>query len=87
MQPQNGGTGCSAKILPILRFWYRQSPEDMVARDMGAIFADSRGGHGFGSAAIFSGMINLRLDPEGHLLYFQAIPPERQERFHRGKSR
>jgi len=25
------------------------------------------------------GMINLQLDPEGRLLYFQAIPPEKEE--------
>jgi hypothetical protein len=27
---------------------------------------------------ILSGMINVELDPEGHLLYFQAIPPEKE---------
>lgn len=29
--------------------------------------------------AIFSGMINLKLDPTGRLLYFQAMPPERED--------
>jgi hypothetical protein len=64
---------------PILRFWYRQSPEDMVATDTQGIsmtpgvvrFADPQ--------QTFSGMVNVRMDAMGRLLYFQAIPAEREE--------
>jgi hypothetical protein len=33
----------------------------------------------FDPPPILSGMIILQLDPEGHLLYFQAVPPEKDE--------
>ena len=77
--PQNGWNRLLGEDPPILRFWYRESPEDMVAKGYGGgmltpgvvTFSDP--------PRIFSGMINLRIDPKGHLLYFQAIPPERQD--------
>lgn len=64
---------------PLLRFWFRQSPLEMmpdaysnVSLTPGVVtFADP--------PQTFSGMINLRLDPSGRLLYFQAIPPEKEE--------
>ncbi len=64
---------------PMLQFWYRQSPEEMMADGFSNItitpgvvtFSDP--------SAIFSGMINLKLDPTGRLLYFQAMPPERED--------
>ena len=60
----------------ILRFWYRQSPKNLLAQDSffppGVVtFNDP--------PAIFSGMINLRLDHTGRLLFFQAIPNEKEE--------
>jgi hypothetical protein len=77
--PENGWNHVLLENPPVLQFWYRESPKDMVPR-------------GFANPAItpgvvtfsdpprtFSGMINLRLDPKGRLLYFQAIPPEREE--------
>ena len=64
---------------PILQFWYRQSPEEMMAAGFSntsitpgvVTFSDP--------PAIFSGMINLKLDPTGRLLYFQAMPAERED--------
>ena len=64
---------------PLLQFWYRQSPQEMRSVGYGSIsltpgivtFSDP--------PPIFSGMINVRLDPTGRLLYFQAIPPQREE--------
>jgi Protein kinase domain len=62
---------------PLLTYWFRQSPEEMVATDFagGSItpgvvrFADP--------PTTFSGMLSLRMDPAGRLLFFQAIPPEK----------
>ncbi|MGA8868990.1 MAG: protein kinase [Candidatus Sulfotelmatobacter sp.] len=62
----------------LLRFWYRQSPDDMVAdrfRDQmlnpGIVVRDD-------PPPVLSGMINLELDPQGRLTYFQAIPPQKE---------
>jgi predicted Ser/Thr protein kinase len=61
----------------LLGFWYRQSPDGMVAegfRDQllnpGIITRDD-------PPTVLSGMINLELDPQGRLTYFQAIPPQK----------
>jgi hypothetical protein len=62
-----------------LTFWYRQSPEPMLAEGMDndmlipGVIAESD------PNAIMSGMINVRLDPQGRLTYFQAIPPEKED--------
>jgi serine/threonine-protein kinase len=53
-------------------FWYRQSPRPMTPwgdTEIPSTFSDP--------PLINSGMIRLRLDPEGHLLTFQAVPPDR----------
>ena len=62
----------------VLRFWYRQSPDDMVAegfRDQllnpGIVTRDD-------PPTVLSGMINVELDPQGRLTYFQAIPPQKE---------
>ncbi len=64
----------------LLQYWYRQSPDALVASDF-------RGGDlltpGIVTRSdpptVFSGMINLELDPQGRLTYFQAIPPQKQQ--------
>ena len=64
---------------PVLRYWYRQSPKDMSPDDFwyasytpGVVtFNDP--------PTTFSGMINVELDSDGRLLYFQAIPPQKDE--------
>jgi serine/threonine protein kinase len=62
----------------LLRFWYRQSPDDMVAegfRDQllnpGIVTRDD-------PATTLSGMINVQLDPQGRLTYFESIPPQKE---------
>jgi hypothetical protein len=62
----------------VLQYWYRQSPADLEAsgfRDQllnpGIVVPDD-------PPQVLSGMINLELDPQGQLTYFQAIPPQKQ---------
>ena len=64
---------------PVLRYWFRQSPSEMSPSGLWSgsftpnvvTFSDP--------PTILSGMINLELDPDGSLLSFQAIPPEKEE--------
>jgi serine/threonine-protein kinase len=62
----------------VLQYWYRQSPDDMIASD----FRDSLLTPGIitrtDPPTVLSGMINLELDPQGRLTFFQAIPPEKE---------
>jgi len=61
----------------VLQYWYRQSPDTMSANE----FRDAELTPGVVTESdpptVLSGMINLHLDPYGHLTYFQAIPPEK----------
>ncbi|HKV91760.1 MAG TPA: serine/threonine-protein kinase [Candidatus Angelobacter sp.] len=60
---------------PVLRFIFRQSPRYMVPTDLqgqltpGIVTSND-------PPLVFSGMINLMLDTNGKLLYFQALPPQ-----------
>ena len=64
---------------PVLRYWFRQSPSEMSPNGYWSnsftpnvvTFTDP--------PTTLSGMINLELDPDGRLLSFQAIPPEKEE--------
>ncbi len=64
---------------PVLRYWFRQSPRELSPDGFwspsftpGVVsFSDP--------PTVVSGMINLQLDPDGRLLLFQAIPPEKEE--------
>jgi predicted Ser/Thr protein kinase len=62
----------------LLQYWYRQSPDALVASD----FRDDLLTPGIVTRSdpptVLSGMINLMLDPQGRLTYFQAIPPQKQ---------
>jgi len=61
----------------LLFYWYRQSPDDMVANE----FHDNLLTPGMlqetDPPTVTSGMMNLELDPQGRLTYFQAIPPQK----------
>jgi hypothetical protein len=61
----------------LFQYWYRQSPDDMVADE----FHDNLLTPGIvqenDPQPVTSGMINLELDHQGRLTYFQAIPPQR----------
>jgi serine/threonine-protein kinase len=63
----------------LLGFWYRQSPDELKPEG----FRDQLMNPGIVTrddpAETLSGMINLELDPQGRLTYFQAIPPQKDE--------
>jgi serine/threonine protein kinase len=62
----------------VLHYWFRQSPREMSPEGFwGNSFTPSVVTFS-DPPPILAGMINLELDPDGHLLYFQAIPPERE---------
>ena len=61
----------------LLYFWYRQSPDLMTAHDYqdflfvpGMIQEED-------PPTSLSGMVNVKLDDKGRLIYFQAIPPQK----------
>jgi hypothetical protein len=62
----------------LLGFWYRQSPDDLMAEG----FRDQLMNPGIVTRddppQVLSGMINVELDPQGQLTYFQAIPPQEE---------
>jgi hypothetical protein len=60
----------------VLQFWYRQSPQDMVASDFHDLLLTPGLVDQSDPAPIQSGMIRLQLDPQGRLTAFEAIPPE-----------
>jgi serine/threonine protein kinase len=65
------GTGQPAPIV----FWYRTSPRDMVAAEFGndgTVASDD-------PAMDISGMVEVKLDPQGHLVAFEAVPPQVDE--------
>jgi len=63
----------------LLQYWYRQSPDTLVADS----FRNSLLTPGIltptDPPTTLSGMINLELDPQGRLTYFQAIPAQKLE--------
>jgi serine/threonine protein kinase len=62
-----------------LGFWYRQSPEPMLARS----FPDQMLIPGIVNEgdpdSITSRMIHVRLDPQGRLTFFEALPAEKED--------
>jgi hypothetical protein len=68
----------TARPVP-LKFWYRQSPYSLVAGEFhddlltpGMVTPDD-------PPLILTGMINMELDAQGRLLYFERIPAQRQK--------
>ncbi len=62
-----------------LSFWYRQSPEPMLAIGMGNdLLVPGEMGERDPKLTM-SGMIVVELDPQGRLTYFEAQPPERED--------
>ena len=53
-------------------FWYRQSPDWMTPWDLRSDADVSRGDPPF----VTSGMLEIKLDVQGHLLYLRAVPPQ-----------
>jgi len=62
----------------MLEFWYRQSPKLMAAHEyrdfllVPGIIAEED------PPTTLSGMINLKIDAKGRLIYLQAIPPQKE---------
>jgi serine/threonine protein kinase len=64
---------------PVLRYWFRQSPRELNPNGLWSS-SNTPGVVTFSDPPpTLSGMINLQLDPDGHLLFFEAIPPEKEE--------
>ncbi len=62
---------------PVLRYWFRQSPSEMSPHGFWGLSFTPNVVTFTDPPPILSGMISVELGPEGHLLYFQAIPPEK----------
>lgn len=60
-----------------LLFWYRQSPETMITSDYQDFLMIPDIVREEHPATTLSGMINVKLDSNGRLIYFQAIPPQK----------
>jgi serine/threonine protein kinase len=62
-----------------LYLWYRQSPDTMVAEGFIDQFLNPGIVTPGNPPTILSGMVNLQLDPQARLTYFQAIPPQKED--------
>jgi serine/threonine protein kinase len=63
----------------LFNFWYRQSPEYLVAQGFRDQFLNPGIVEHDDPPTITSGMINLELDPQGRLIYLQAIPAQKED--------
>jgi serine/threonine-protein kinase len=63
----------------LLQYWYRQSPQQMVATEFHDLLLSPGVVDQRDPAQVVSGMINLELDPQGRLMFFQEIPPEKEQ--------
>ncbi|HEX4783423.1 MAG TPA: hypothetical protein VH350_03715, partial [Candidatus Sulfotelmatobacter sp.] len=61
----------------ILQFWYRQSPDELGADGYHDSFLTPGVVTAEDPATTLSGMINLKLDARGRLMYLQVIPPQK----------
>ena len=62
---------------PVLLFLYRQSPQLMVGSDFHDLLLTAGVISMTDPPTTLSGMVNVKLDAHGRLLYFLAIPPEK----------
>jgi serine/threonine protein kinase len=63
----------STGVPPTIVFWYRESPQFMSSSTFSSIGALDRDD----PPNSIPGMCRMTLDPEGHLLRFEAVPPQR----------
>src|ERR1700691_1470893 len=61
-----------------LKFWYRQSPEPMLAPGIHSSDLIPGEIQENDPKPTMSGMIDVQLDPQGRLTYLEALPPERE---------
>ncbi len=68
------------RILPgrssLLQYWYRQSPKFMVPSELHDVMLTPGIIQSYDPAQIISGMVHVELDPQGRLIYLEAIPPQ-----------
>jgi serine/threonine-protein kinase len=62
-----------------LKFWYRQSPEPMLALGMHNQMFIPGDIQENDPMPTLSGMIDVQLDPQGRLTYFEALPAEKEQ--------
>ncbi|HEX6085226.1 MAG TPA: serine/threonine-protein kinase [Thermoanaerobaculia bacterium] len=67
--PRDTRWGFELEPEPVITFWYRQSPQPLVAADLGLIRRDD-------PPSLTSGMVRVELDPSGRLKYFEGVPPQ-----------
>jgi serine/threonine-protein kinase len=67
--PRDTRWGFELDAGPLITFWYRQSPQPLVASDFSLIRRDD-------PPSLTSGMVRVELDPSGRLKYFEAVPPQ-----------
>jgi len=61
----------------ILQFWYRQSPDVLMASDYQDFLLIPGIVQEEDPPLTLSGMVNVKLDAQGRLVYLQAIPPQK----------
>lgn len=76
-KPQPNWDAVIAARPSLLQYWYRQSPDDMVANEFHSNLLTPGIISETDPPPVLSGMINLHLDPQGRLTYFQAIPAQK----------
>lgn len=65
---------------PVVHYWYRSSPQPMVVTEFRDSFSLNPGlTSPEDPPSIISGMVEVDLDPQGRLLSFGAIPPQKQD--------
>ncbi|HKR31175.1 MAG TPA: serine/threonine-protein kinase, partial [Terriglobales bacterium] len=65
---------------PVIHYWYRSSPQPMLVTEFRDSFSLNPGLTGPDDPPnVISGMIAVELDPQGRLLSFGAIPPQKQD--------
>jgi len=62
-----------------LQYWYRQSSQYMIPVDFHDLLLTPATLTPIDPATVNSGMISIKLDSQGRLIYLQAIPPQLEE--------
>jgi serine/threonine protein kinase len=76
--PSNGWDQTLAEQPQSLQFWYRESPKYMMPSEFSRVSLTPGIVSFTNPPPTFSGMINARFDHAGRLLYFQAMPSEKE---------
>ena len=63
----------------VLYYWYRQSPQYMLANDFQDFLLTPNMIAFDDPPSTDSSMVNVKLDPQGRLLQFQGMPPQKEE--------